>query len=227
MDKKKQKYLFFYFLIFALLIILIMAYFFINNTWNFRQRIKDMENYYKSLSENSSSITPEINTHDPVKGSLNATVTIFEYSDFSCPACQSIQNDLKQLEQEYQQKIKFVYKGLPLTSNPYNIQVLEAAYCAGEQNKFWEYKNLIYNSEKLTSRESLNNLASQLSLNQDSFNTCLEESRYLPVLEKNRADALSLQISSIPTIFVNEVKFEGFINFKTIRNIIDNKLSNF
>ncbi len=84
----------------------------------------------------------------PVKGDANAPITIVEFSDFQCPFCARFYTQtLGQIEREYIDtgKVKLVYKDFPLNSIHPNAQkAAEAARCAGEQNKFWEYHDKLF-----------------------------------------------------------------------------------
>ncbi len=220
----KKKFQFVYFIIFSIIILLIFAVIIIGSFWDYRSQIKKMENYYQERLAKTSQAKPQINKFDPIKGSLAAEITLFEYSDLFCPACQNLQNDLQDLEKLYGNNIRFVFKSLPITVHPENRPSLNAAYCAWEQNKFWEYKNLLYQEPKTLNEQKYRQYASQLNLDLEIFNKCLEDNKYYPVIEQNIADALTLNITSIPTIFINGQKIEGFINYNTLKNIIDQQL---
>lgn len=84
-----------------------------------------------------------------VKGDKNAKVTIIEYSDFQCPFCQRSFTTMNQILTDYKGKIRLVYKHLPIQSIHPNAQIAaEASECAGEQNKFWEYHDNLFNKQQ-------------------------------------------------------------------------------
>lgn len=81
----------------------------------------------------------------PVRGDRNAKVTIVEFSDFQCPFCKQAVSTLDQVLEEYKGKVRLVYKHYPITSIHPNAQIAaEASECAREQNKFWEYHDLLF-----------------------------------------------------------------------------------
>jgi protein-disulfide isomerase len=223
-SQTKKKFQFVYFIVFSIIILLIFAVIIIGSFWDYWSQIKRMENYYQERLTKTIKKTPQINQFDPIKGSLAAEVTLFEYSDFFCPACQNLQNDLQALEKLYGNNIRFVFKSLPITVHPENRPSLNAAYCAWEQNKFWEYKKLLYEKPKTLNKQKYREYAIQLNLNLETFNQCLDNNKYYPVIEQNITDALTLNITSIPTVFINGQKIEGFINYNTLKNIIDQQL---
>ncbi len=84
----------------------------------------------------------------PVQGAANAKVTIVEFSDFQCPFCERAFPTINQLMNDYKGKIKLVYKHYPLTSiHPYAQPAALAAECAREQNKFWEFHDLLFQNQ--------------------------------------------------------------------------------
>ena len=84
-----------------------------------------------------------------VKGDKNAKVTIIEYSDFQCPFCQKSFMTMNQILNDYKGKVRLAYKHLPIQSIHPNAQIAaEAAECAGEQNKFWEYHDTLFNKQQ-------------------------------------------------------------------------------
>lgn len=222
--KDPQKIYFFFFMVLSLIILLIFAFIIIGYYWDNWQTVKNIEKYYSQRSSEILQKFPQINLQDPALGEADAKVTIFEYSDFLCPICQNVQADLSAIEKFYGNKIRIVFKGVILNQNPEGKNAMLAAYCAAEQNKFWEYKDLLFQNPTLLNIQTCREYASQLNLNLDTFNQCLEAQKYYPILQQNLADTLNLQINSLPTLYVNKQKIEGYFNFETLKNIIDQEL---
>lgn len=169
-------------------------------------------------------IFPKVSVNDPILGQSDARVTVFEYSDFTCPNCKNIQSDLLTLEKFYGKRVRFVFKGVAITNNPEARPALLSAYCAKDQDKFWEYKDLLFPQQNLLSLQVYRETANKLNLNLTDFNKCMEDGKYNQTIDQNAADAIGLQISSLPTIFVNDQKIEGYFNYATIQNIIEQQL---
>lgn len=90
----------------------------------------------------------EIGT-SPVIGKADARVTIIEYSDFECPFCIRAYPTVQQIMKEYPNDVKIVYKNLPLTNiHPRAQKSAEAAQCAKDQGKFWEYHDKMFEAGK-------------------------------------------------------------------------------
>jgi len=84
----------------------------------------------------------------PSIGPKNAPVTIIEFSDFECPFCARAYTTVKQIQQEYADSVKVVYKQLPLTNLHPNAQkAAEASVCADDQGKFWKMHDKMFESQ--------------------------------------------------------------------------------
>ncbi len=86
----------------------------------------------------------------PVLGDPNAPITVVEYSDYQCPFCERFYSDAENVIKDYVKsgKVKFYYRDFPLTSiHPGAQKGAEAARCAGEQNKYWEFHDLVFKNQ--------------------------------------------------------------------------------
>ncbi|MBI2112860.1 thioredoxin domain-containing protein, partial [Candidatus Woesearchaeota archaeon] len=121
---------------------------------------------------------PPNSLNDHFKGDLNAPVTIIEYGDYECPFCKQFhQQTLPLIEKEYIQtgKVKLIFKHFPLAEIHKNAQkASEAAECASNQGKFWEYHNLLFENTNNLDEDSLNNFADKTNLNLQEFSDCLK-----------------------------------------------------
>ena len=84
-----------------------------------------------------------------VKGSKNAPVQLVEFADYECPYCQQVNPLIQKLEEEYGDKLSVAYKDFPLPMHHRSEKAAEAARCAGEQGKYWEYHDVLYYSHSL------------------------------------------------------------------------------
>ncbi len=228
-DKKKilispQKLYFIYFLIFTVLVIFVISYSLLGYYWKEWKLYNFLDQYYKNQSEQALKKIPAVTRYDPIKGQPDAKVTVFEYTDFTCPSCASVQATMNNLEKIYASQVRFIFKGLPVTINQETRPSLSAAYCAWEQNKFWEYQELLYQNQTNLGPATYVSLAQTLSLDKEKFQQCINTGKYVAVLDRNLVEAINMEVTAVPTIFVNDQKIEGFINYYTIKNIIDSEL---
>jgi protein-disulfide isomerase len=140
---------------------------------------------------------------DPRLGPDNAPVTIVEFSDFQCPYCQRSVPVLKELRRLYGENIRLIYRDYPGPNHPYASQAAEAAQCAGEQGKFWEYHDLLFDRQSSEKGWDFVALAREAGLQQSAFEICLSSGRFREEITKDLQDGLKLGITSTPTFFVN------------------------
>jgi len=222
---KQQKIYFVYFIIISIVVLLIFAFIIFGSFWDYWSEIKNMEKYYRGRLIEFTQEYPQINSFDPIKGNTTAKVTIIEYGDFVCSSCKNLQADLAALEKFYGNKIRIVFKGYPIAVNSQNRPSLNAGYCAWEQGAFWQYKDLLYADNLQLSKQKYIEYANQLDLDLDKFNECIENNKYIPVINQNLSEGISLQINSIPTVYINKQRIEGFINYNSLKNTIDQELN--
>lgn len=228
-DEKKikiepQKLYFIYFLIFTVLVIALISYLLVGYYWREWKFSNFLDSYYKNIADQARQKIPTVFQYDPVKGQPDAKVTVFEYTNFTCSSCVATQATLDDLGKLYANQIRFVFKGMPLTVGAETRPSLSASYCAWEQNKFWEYDSLLFQNQASLSQAKYQEIATNLGLDSKKFKDCLSSDKYGPVLDRNLAEAVQLEVSAVPTIFVNGQKLEGFINYYTLKNMIDTQL---
>ena len=134
----------------------------------------------------------------PTLGPANAPVTIVEFSDYQCPACRSTHQVVKQLRADYGDKVRWIYKEYPLKIHKDAFKAAEAAHCAEDQGKFWEYQEMLFTMPDL-SPGKLIDAAVQLGMSRENFSRCLEDSKYKDLVDKNTRDAVETGIDRTPT----------------------------
>ncbi len=86
--------------------------------------------------------------NSPIIGSRDSKVIIIEFSDFECPFCARAYSTVKQIQSDYPNDVAISYKHLPLTQlHPNAERAAQAAVCAQEQGKFWEYHDKLFESQ--------------------------------------------------------------------------------
>lgn len=164
---------------------------------------------------------------DPIYGPANAPITIIEFSDYECPFCRKWHTEVwPRLKETYGDQVRLVYRDFPLYGlHPNAEPAAEAANCAGEQGKYWEYNDALFNTSEGFSRATFDLLAAQLALDVDSFGTCLDEHRYRDEIIADYEYAANLGISSTPTFFINGLALVGAQPFEVFKQVIDMELA--
>src|SRR3989339_203536 len=168
----------------------------------------------------------KITKDDHLRGELKAPVMLIEFSDYQCPFCQQIHPTLKKIFEDYNGQVAWAYKHFPLDQlHPFARQAAEAAECAGDQDKFWEYSDSLYNNQKLFSETYFAQLASELGLNAGKFNDCVASGKYKDLVSADQAEGISAGVSGTPGTFVNGQLVKGAVPYETFKQIIDSILA--
>jgi protein-disulfide isomerase len=166
--------------------------------------------------------------YDParVKGDPNAPVTIVEFSDFQCPFCKKTESTLSGLLSKYSGRVKLAYMDFPLREiHPQAQTAAEAARCAGEQRKFWEYHDALYRDQSKLNGAELVTHARMLHLDEKSFQSCLESGKYKSKVEADIEQGSKLGIGGTPGFFINGVFLNGAQPQAEFEKIIDSQLA--
>jgi protein-disulfide isomerase len=163
---------------------------------------------------------------EPSKGSEKARVTIVKFEDFQCPFCKQVQPTFHELLSRYNGKIRLVHKDLPLESlHPQARQAAEAARCAYEQGKFWEYHDNLYAHSPKASVDDLKSYAKDVGLNLDSFDRCFASGKYKAVVQQDLNEGAQLGLTGTPTFFINGREISGNQPSEAFEAIIDEELA--
>lgn len=131
---------------------------------------------------------------DHIRGAADAKVTILEYSDLECPFCKQFHPVLQQAAEEYPDDVKWVYRHFPLAQlHPKAPHEAEAAECAGEQGKFWEFIDRVFAvtpGNNGLDPAQLPVIAKDIGVaNIPQFETCLTSGKYANAVQADAADA--------------------------------------
>jgi protein-disulfide isomerase len=156
-------------------------------------------------------------------GSKTSPVTLVEFADYECPYCQRITPELQKLEKEYGDRLAVVYKDFPLPMHHSSQKAAEAARCAGEQGKFWEYHDILFYS-KLLQVDDLKAHARTLKLDSDRFDKCLDGGNEAEVVKQSLGEAQKLGLTGTPSFFVNGHFFSGAADYTVLKEMVDLQL---
>ncbi len=167
-----------------------------------------------ATSSNNSNGNKSAQTSKHVVGATASKVTLVEYGDFQCPACKQYFPIVKQLEEEYKDKVTFQFSHFPLVQiHPNAFLGSRAAEAAGKQGKFFEMHDLLYENQESWSRSpnpntEFESYAKQLQLNMDQFKTDLNSSETADVINADVKSGQALGANSTPTFVLNGKKID-------------------
>jgi len=160
----------------------------------------------------------------PATGPEKAPVTIVEFADYQCPYCQRAEPTVQELLTRYPDKIRLVHRDFPLDSHQRAVPVSKAAYCAGEQGKFWEYRHSIYQKPSDFSDDDLKKRAGELGLDTTAFGACYASDKHEDTIRTSAAEGGTLGVTGTPTFFINGRMLVGAQPLEAFRQIVDEEL---
>lgn len=162
----------------------------------------------------------------PILGPKNAPVTIVEYSDFECPYCKRGDQSLKEAIAAYDGKVKVAFKHYPLPFHKKAPGASKAAMAAGEQGKFWEFHDLLFeHQQNLGSEETYIKYAEQLGLNVDKFKKDLQNPEYQKIIDADMAQGSKVGVRGTPAFFINGERLVGAQPASKFKEVIDRALA--
>jgi protein-disulfide isomerase len=158
------------------------------------------------------------------RGSQDAPVVLVEFADYECPYCQRVNPQIQQLKKEYGDKLTVIFKDFPLPMHHGSEKAAEAARCAGEQGKFWEYHDVLFYSKQVEV-DALKEHARVLKLDGDKFDSCLDGGLEAAAVKKDLEEAKGLGLTGTPSFFINGRFFSGVVDYGALKDIVNQGLN--
>ena len=149
-------------------------------------------------------------------GNSDAKVLVEVFSDPQCPACGIVTPQAEALARENPDLMRLEYYHFPLSYHPYAFIAAEAAECAGDQGKFFEYLDTLYANQSSISEDYLYDVADSLKLNRTKFDACLENHEHKDKITSQMTEGRNRGLPGTPTFYVNgqETRWSGADTFK-------------
>lgn len=164
------------------------------------------------------------------RGSADAPVTIVEFSDFECGHCSVFHQTLDDLLHRLGPNVRVLFRHFPLDSacnpavptrlHPQACLAAMAAECAAEQDKFWQYHNLLFDNQQRLERQFLIAYAGRLGLDVTRFTACLGSEAARARVERDAKQGAQLGIDSTPTVFINGRTIKGALDFQRLADAV-------
>jgi protein-disulfide isomerase len=161
-------------------------------------------------------------------GAPNAPVTMIEFGDFQCPFCGRYASDTNpQIEEQYIKtgKVRFGFVNFAFLGSE-STWAAEAAECASDQNKYWEYHDKLYNSQAgenqgAFNKDNLKKFAADLGLDTQTFNECLDSGKYTSLIQADTQASSAFGVQSTPTFLIDGQPVVGAQPFEVFQQTID------
>lgn len=174
---------------------------------------------------------PDITADEYVRGNKDAAITLIEYSDFECPFCGQFHTTVQQVIQDYPNDVKIVYRHFPLSFHPEAEPAALAAECAGEQGKFWEFHDELFENQSQLGSAFYTQTASKLGLNAGKFQDCVSSGKYLTKIQTQAQEGGAAGVTGTPGSFL--ISKDGTVStikgaqpYSVVKSSIDKMLAN-
>jgi len=168
---------------------------------------------------------------DHVKGNIDASIELVEYSDLQCPACGAYYPIVKQIMDEYGDDVKFVYKHFPLKRIHANAELAAlATEAAGIQGRFWEMHDMIFENQKSWSEVRAKGIfigyAEKIGLDSEQFKKDLSSKELRKKVQDDFDDGVALGVNSTPSFFLNGEKLNNIRSYEEFKDVIEGAINN-
>lgn len=210
-------------LILTILILATASLFYLSVNLNTPPSLEEILNRNQTNTNNETAkiTSPTVTIADPQLGPSNAKITIVEFADFNCSHCAVVNEQIKNIVQKFPQNVKFVWKDFPFLP-PLDVtwQAHMASRCAGKQNKFWEYHDLIFANQSNLNAAQFISFAQKLNLDVASFQNCLNNEETKPLVQKSYDEGQALGVDGTPFFYINGKVFSGDLTIETIQGLL-------
>ena len=159
-------------------------------------------------------------------GNPDAKVVIIEFGCYSCHYTKEAEPTVKKIIQKYGDQILYVYKDFPLSlSHTTALKATEAAHCALDQGKYWDYREYLFANQQQQFDDNLITYAEELKLNTSQFKECLDTDKYKSIIDQNYNEGIASGISVTPTFFINNQSIVGAKDYSEFKKTINTELS--
>lgn len=158
----------------------------------------------------------------PTMGS--GDIMLVEFSDYQCPYCKVVRQTVWQLMDDYKGKLKYVFIDAPLV-HPQAAKVHQAAHCAGDQGKYFEYNKAIFENQSKLDENSLKEYAKKLKLDTKKFDECLANNKHESKVKDGMNRARVAGVNGTPSFFVNGIMISGAQPIEEFKKVIESELN--
>lgn len=165
------------------------------------------------------------------KGPNDAKISIVDFSDFQCPACGQMSKVLDQIQIDFPNDVRIVYRHFPLSFHQYAMPTAYASEAAGLQGKFWEMHDAIFsdninsNYKSAFTDSKIIELAKGIGLNIDQFNKDRSKQEIIQKVNNDLTDGNDIQIDATPTFYFNNQKYQGDYSLQAMENVVKDLLA--
>ncbi len=172
-----------------------------------------------------SKLTPPVSDRDHSQGPAHAPVTLVEYGDYECPYCGEAYPVVEAIKKRLGGQLRFVFRNFPLSqAHPHAEHAAEAAEAAGDQGKFWEMHDLLYENQQALEDEDLLRYAATLGLDVPRFTRDIAGHTPATRVREDFRSGVRSGVNGTPTFFINGVRHDRSFDLATLLAAIEEAL---
>lgn len=160
----------------------------------------------------------------PTRGPRDAPIVLIEYTDYQCPFCMRVQPTIAAVMERYDGQVLHVFKNLPLPNHNQAQLAGEAAYCAQDQDQYWQFHDWLFQNQRTMNRETMIAQAGEMGMDSEAFVACIEKQTYAGRIVSDAQEARSFGITGTPGFLVNGRVLSGAQPLEAFEKIINEEL---
>jgi protein-disulfide isomerase len=173
------------------------------------------------MSGDENTLTEPVSAKDHAQGPAKAPVTLVEYGDYECPACGAAYPDLKEVQEEMGENLRFVFRNFPLSNmHPHAFAAAEAAEAAAAQGKFWEMHDMLYEHQDDLEPDTLVSYAEALGLDINRFVKDVNEGAFKTKIKHDFQTGVMSGVNGTPSLFINGERYDGSLDAETLLEVL-------
>jgi protein-disulfide isomerase len=170
-------------------------------------------------------LKPPVSDKDHIQGNEHAAIELLEYGDYQCPHCGKAYTIVKAIQEEFGDRLKFVFRNFPLSKvHPQAKMAAMAAEAAAMQGRFWEMHDIIFENQQSLVTSSLIKYAKQIGLDLAQFQAHLNSNGIIKKVEADFESGVRSGVNGTPGFFVNGEKYNDSWDEKNLSNYLKTKM---
>jgi protein-disulfide isomerase len=158
-------------------------------------------------------------------GPSTAPVTIVEFSDYQCPYCKRAESSVQEILKKYGDKVRLIYMDFPLPMHQFALKAAQAARCAGDQGKYWQFHDAMFADQSKLDEAGLKATAQKLKLDTKKFDECLAGNMHMDQIHKSQQAGNEVGVDGTPTFIIDGRMMSGAQPPSEMESIIEEELA--
>ena len=168
-----------------------------------------------------SKLAVPVHADDHTQGSDSALLTLVEYGDFQCPTCGQAYPIVKQVQEHFGDRLRFVFRHYPLEQHPMAEPAAEAAEFAATREKFWQMHDALFENQAELSTDLFTSLAGSLGLNETALERALDRRQFARRIEADVESGDQSGLTGTPTFYINGAQHTGSFGSQALIHALD------